>query len=236
MSRTSPKTYAKQFAKTLRKEGAESLDYNYLREIFRNLRKELDVQINAQPKKLPFVPTDEEIKRYYDAVWKARNMQHMVIIKTLLYTGVRISECVRITLDDIDFDRCQIRINQGKRRKDRIVPFPQSFKETLAMQADVIKKRGGTHLFESTWKGPYSDRGIRKILKHYTELAGIKQSVSPHKLRHYLFTWLKKKGIADVMIQPYSGHESRTSLEIYSKLSLGEAQKAYEKVIEQFPI
>ena len=50
------------------------------------------------------------------------------------------------------------------------------------------------------------------------------QNISPHKLRHFLFTWLKKKGIDDALIQPYSGHETRKSLEVYSKLSLSEAQ------------
>ena len=233
MTRTSPKVKAKLFAKQLRNE---SPDYNYLREIFRALRQELEITCDPTPKKLPYVPSDEDVRNYYNAVWQSRNMQHIVIIKTLLYTGVRISECVRILIEDVDFERCQIRINQGKRRKDRIVPFPDAFKEILALHADIIKKRGGTHLFESTWKRPYSDRGIRKILNQYTKAAGLKHSISPHKFRHYLFTWLKKQGIADAMIQPYSGHESRKSLEVYSKLSLGDAQKEYNSVIQDFPV
>jgi hypothetical protein len=40
----------------------------------------------------------------------------------------------------------------------------------------------------------------------------------------------------DALIQPYSGHESRQSLEIYSRLSLGEAQPVYEQAMERFPI
>jgi integrase/recombinase XerD len=67
------------------------------------------------------VPTEEEIKQYYNVVWQSRNMQNVMIIKTLLYTGIRVSELVRILLSDVDFDRCQIRINQGKGKKDRIV-------------------------------------------------------------------------------------------------------------------
>ena len=62
------------------------------------------------------------------------------------------------------------------------------------------------------------------------------ESISPHKLRHFLFTWLKKQGVEDALIQPYSGHESRQSLEIYSKLSIGDAQKEYDTVIKNFPI
>ena len=62
------------------------------------------------------------------------------------------------------------------------------------------------------------------------------KSLSPHKLRHFLFTWMKKQGIDDALIQPYSGHQTRQSLEVYSKLSITEPQKEYEKVIKHFPI
>jgi len=48
--------------------------------------------------------------------------------------------------------------------------------------------------------------------------------------------YLKKQGIDDALIQPYSGHESRQSLEIYSKLSRSEAQKEYDQVMGRFPI
>ena len=56
------------------------------------------------------------------------------------------------------------------------------------------------------------------------------------KLRHFLLTWLKKQGIDDALIQPYSGHETRKSLEVYSKLSLSEAQDVYEENIKDFPV
>ncbi|WP_342271350.1 site-specific integrase [Candidatus Tisiphia endosymbiont of Parasteatoda lunata] len=83
---------------------------------------------------------------------------------------------------------------------------------------------------------PYSERGIRKILMTYTQQANMNHTITPHKLRHFLFTWMKKQGIDDALIQPYSGHESRQSLEIYSKLSITDAQKTYNKVINDFPI
>lgn len=66
--------------------------------------------------------------------------------------------------------------------------------------------------------------------------AGIQQSISPHKLRHFLFTWLKKQGVDDALIQPYSGHETRHSLEVYSKLSLIDAQEVYNEKLDKFQI
>ena len=52
------------------------------------------------------------------------------------------------------------------------------------------------------------------MLARYAAAAGMTRPVSPHQLRHFLFTWLKTQGIEDALIQPYSGHASRQSLEI----------------------
>ncbi len=108
--RTPVKKKAQQLAKYLR---SERPDYNYLKSVFKYLRQELEVEVSSSVKKLPYVPTEEEIRRYYEVVWKTRNVQDMVIIKTLLYTGVRVSELVNLRLDDLDFERCQIRINSA---------------------------------------------------------------------------------------------------------------------------
>jgi len=130
----------------------------------------------------------------------------------------------------------QIRINQGKGNKDRIVPYPESFNDVLSYHIAGMVKNGSVYLFESDHKRAYSDRGIRKMLSKYTKESGITRSISPHKLRHFLFTWLKKEGLDDALIQPFSGHKSRQSLEIYSTLSLADAQENYEALIKNFPI
>jgi len=69
-----------------------------------------------------------------------------------------------------------------------------------------MKSRGALYLFESVRKRRYTDRGVRKILARYAADAGITRSMSLHKWRHFLFTWLKKEGIDDALIQPYSDH------------------------------
>jgi integrase/recombinase XerD len=219
--RTPARRKARQLAKYLR---GERPDYAYLKDVFRHLRDELGVEVTRSPKKLPYVPTEAEIRAFYEAVWKARRAGDVVLIKTLLYTGVRVSELARI------------RITQGKGAKDRYVPFPAAFKETLALHIDGQHRGGAVFLFESNWKKPYSDRGVRKILTRYTQAAGITASISPHKLRHFLFTWLKTQGIDDALIQPYSGHATRQSLEIYSRLALADAQQRHDDVIGDFPV
>ena len=130
------KKMAKELARLLRPERP---DYDYLKRVFQHVREELDIEVTKNPKKLPDVPTEEEMERYYKAVWKSKKFQDMAIIKTFLYTGIRVSELIGIRLEDVNYDRCQIRINAGKGGKNRIVPFPSSLKEVLAMHADKMR-------------------------------------------------------------------------------------------------
>ena len=235
--RTTAQKKAKELSKFLREENP---DYDYLKNVFKFLRKELEIEVVSKNKKLPYVPTEDELKKFYDIIWESDKHQDVIILKTFLYTGIRVSELINVKLSDVDFRNCQIRISEGKGNKDRMVPFPDTFKEILSMHCklntsnDIKYKR--TYLFESSWKKKYTDRGIRKILAKYSKEAGFERNISPHKLRHFLFTWLKRNGIDDALIQPYSGHESRKSLEIYSKLSITDAQNEYNSVIKNFPI
>ena len=103
-NRTPAQRKARQLAKYLR---AERPDYTYLKEIFRHLRDELGVQVATAPTKLPYVPTEAEIRRYYQTVWAARRTGDIVLIKTLLYTGVRVAELVAIRISEVDLDACR---------------------------------------------------------------------------------------------------------------------------------
>jgi len=182
------------------------------------------------------VLTAEELRNYYHTVWTAHRTGDIVLIKTLLYTGVRVAELVRIRLADVDLDACRLRVTNGKGGKDRYVPFPASFKETLALHLAAQHGKGALFLFESSWKKPYSTRGVRAMLARYAAKADLTHNMPPHRLRHFLFTWLKEQGIDDALIQPYSGHATRTSLEVYSHVALAKAQQQYDAVIDQFPV
>ena len=235
ITRTPVHEKAKQIASLL---ASEQPNYDYLREIFRHLRKELAIIVPKKEKKLRYVPTEEEVSQFYATIWEKNNIKDSVIIRTLLYTGVRVSEFVRILITDVDLKKCQIRI-QGLHNQERMVPFPKLFKETLENQMQETLKKGGRYLFESSWKKPYTDRGIRKLLATYSKKSGIPTSISPNTLRTFLFAWLKKQGIENVMIRPYSGHEYSSSLDAYEaseKFSIKEAQEEYQATIQKLLI
>ena len=75
--RTPTKEIVKQIAKILRDERP---DYIYLRDLFKKIRDEFKIEVETQNKRLPYVPTEEELKRYYEVVWQAREMKHMVSV------------------------------------------------------------------------------------------------------------------------------------------------------------
>jgi integrase len=126
---TPPKKKAKELAKLFR---AERPDYPYLKSVFRALREELEIVVPRKEERLPEVPTEGEMLRFYQAVWNCRNFADIVLIKTLFYTGVRVSELVSLRLDEVDVERCQMRITQGKGSKDRQAPFPLRLYDTFS--------------------------------------------------------------------------------------------------------
>lgn len=218
----------------------EEPDYLYIREVFRHLRKELDIEVCLVPKKSPYIPSDAEIEKFYQEVWQSRNIQNIVIIKVLLYTGIRVGELVEVKLSDVDLKKCQIHIRNDKiSHKDRFVPFPQFFKETLAMHISNAIKKGAEYLFESSLEKKYTERGIRKVLMKYTKAAGMNRSISPHILRNYLLAWMKEQGVENELLQLSSGHLRPQALDVFIKPkspTLGDAQDRYDKVIKEFPV
>src|SRR6266511_1438363 len=113
-------------------ESSQRPDYYYLKKVFQHTRELLKITPGKAEKRLPELLTDDELVAFYETVWQSRNTVHMVMIKLLIFSGVRNAELANIRLKDVDLNGCQIRIEQGKGKKDRYVLFPKSFRGELA--------------------------------------------------------------------------------------------------------
>src|SRR5262245_53618067 len=160
----------------------------------------------------------------------------MVMLKVLIFTGARNAELVNVRLKDVDFTNCQLRIEQGKGKKDRYVLFPKCFRGELAQYVEGQKENGATYLFESNRFRSYSTRRLRQIIKHYAVAAGIEKRVNQHPFRHQLITYLTKKGIISPKLQLLSGHAEEKSLAIYRDLALSGVPGEYEDAMRAFPV
>jgi integrase/recombinase XerD len=234
MERTTPKEMADQLVKLLRKQHP---DPNYVKKVFHYVRQALDLKKGAvRSKRLPELMTEDELSRFYKAVWQASNRFHMVMLKLMLFTGIRNEELVNIAIKDVDLDSLKIRISHGKGDKDRYVLFPQYFRGELAQYISIQKNNGAVYLFESNRAHKFTTRWIREIVKKYAQRAGISKRIHPHLFRHQILTYLTSKGIVDAKIQLISGHKNRESLSIYQNISLADIEKEYWNVMKDFPI
>ena len=232
-TRLAPKAMAKKLVRVLQ---TQHPDAHYLKKVFQHTRTLLRIEASRQPKRLPELLTDTELVALYETIWQARHLAHVVMLKLLLFTGIRNAELVRLRLTDVDLTACQLRITQGKGHKDRYVLFPTSFRGELAQYVERQQSAGARHLFESNRCRPYSTRRVRQIVKQYASAAGIAKRVYPHLFRHQLITYLTKQGIISPRLQLLSGHTTEQSLAVYRALALSDVATEYEVAMQRFPV
>ena len=207
----------------------KKLDSNSLRLYVRALSsflKFLDNESLAKQIKAPKV--DKRLPKFitYDELNKlienAENYRDKLIIKFLFYTGVRVSELVKIKKNDIIFEEGFVKV-YGKGGKERIVPIP---KELLNELKDYINKINTENIF------PLSSRQVERIIKNVAKKAGINKKVTPHVLRHSLATTLLSKGVDIRYIQEILGHSSLNITQIYTHVVPNQLKEIYNKVFE----
>jgi integrase/recombinase XerD len=234
MERLPPKEMADIMVKFLKQQRP---DVNYIKKIFQYIRDELDLHGNLTTnKKLPELLTDEELKSFYEAVWKSSDRTHMIMLKLLIFTGIRNAELANIMIKDVDLSGLKIQIKQGKGNKDRYVPIPPAFRGELKQFILMQEEKGTKYLFETNRLTKFTTRWIREIVRRYALKAGIQKRIYPHLFRHQLLTYLTKNKIVDAKIQLISGHSDRQSLSIYQDLSLKDIEEEYQEVMKKFPI
>jgi len=129
------------------------------------------------------------------------------LVVLLLSTGIRRSEAVAITLDDLDLDKRQLLI-RGKGDKERVVPLTEQAVEAIRAYLPHRVKTEDRHLFVSAWRGhPIAGRVVNAILKIVVRKAGLQgQGITPHKLRHTFATHLIRNGVDIRTVQELLGH------------------------------
>ena len=85
------------------------------------------VESAKTPKRLPVVLTRDEVM----AVLSRLEGSHGLIARLLYGTGLRIMECLRLRVKDVDFERCEILVRDGKGAKDRVTMLPESLISAL---------------------------------------------------------------------------------------------------------
>lgn len=208
----------------------QRLSYRAFTKAAHQARKHLGLKPPAEGRRLPRLLTESELRRYFEAVSKGGNVQHEILMRLMLQTGLRVSELAAIRVADVNLDEARIFIPTGKGDKSRYVLFKDDLRLPLRSYTQAL--RGETEfLFESSQKRPYTPERIRQLVKEYAEAAGIETRVHPHLFRHMAITLWTKEGLPDAAIQLISGHAKRENLAIYQNLALPDVKAGYERAM-----
>jgi len=134
----------------------------------------------------------------------------------LLYSsGLRVSEIVNLTKQNLDFNENTGWVRGGKGKKDRMFIF--SAKLGKKLEKFINKNKDWKYVFSKT--KPLTTRNIQKIVQNTAKKAGLEKPVHPHTLRHSFATHLLDKEVDLRKIQELLGHSSIATTQIYTHIS-----------------
>jgi integrase/recombinase XerD len=166
---------------------------------------------------LPKVLSETELKRMFAAV---QNLKHKAILFTAYSAGLRVSEVVKLRIQDIDSERMQLFVERAKGKKDRVVNLSILLLDILRQYMKLQKPKPTYYLFANEKEdGPFSERSAQVIFQRAKNMAGIKKDIGFHSLRHSFATHLLEKGIDVKYIKEILGHFDIRTTERYLHIS-----------------
>ncbi len=171
-----------------------------------------DIPFPRQPKRLPSIPTREEVLRFLSSI---ANIKHRAALTTCYAAGLRVSEVVGLKVVDIDSARTLIHVHQGKRSKDRMVPLSAKLLELYRTYYRAVRPKDW--LFPGRYGKHLSRRVVQTVCARVSRATGVEVTV--HGLRHAFATHLLEAGTDLRTIQVVLGHASIRSTTIYTHVS-----------------
>lgn len=193
------------------------------------------VRTPRQERRLPRYLQEEEVGRLLEAPGPcdAFPSRDRAILETLYSTGLRVSELVSLSLDDLDLAVGVCRAC-GKGSRERLVPIGEvavaALRRYIASERRILAGTTGIRaLFLNRDGTRLSSRSVRRILEHYRRRSGLPDHVSPHTLRHSFATHLLDRGADLRSVQELLGHESLSTTQIYTHVSNEQLRDTYAR-------
>ncbi len=180
-------------------------------------RSEVDLTI-PRPRsghRLPIALDTQEVQALFEVT---TNLKHRALLMTVYSAGLRVSEVVALKPSHIDSSRQQIRVEQGKGRKDRYTLLsPRLLTELKAYWLHYLP---GLWLFPGQSKNkPLTTGAAASIYNKWARKAGIKKRGSIHLLRHSFASHLLDNGMDLTVIQQLLGHRNLCTTATYLHLT-----------------
>ncbi len=125
-----------QVSASTQRQALNALAFLYNKVLFKSLEPEIAPIRSKKERRLPTVLSKEEVS----ALFRQMSGVHALMAKLLYGSGLRLIECVRLRIKDIDFDRKRIHVIKGKGGKDRSTILPTSLEDDLRLQIQKVKE------------------------------------------------------------------------------------------------
>lgn len=162
-------------------------------------------------------------------------LRDRAFLELLYATGARVSEVSALGVGDVDFAGSQVRLF-GKGSKERIVPVYETALDWVARYLEEGRPRLAAHgrratdaLFLSVRGNPMSADALRTRFERHVAEAGLDPALTPHAMRHTFATELLGGGADLRSVQELLGHESLSTTQVYTHLSVDRLRDAAER-------
>jgi site-specific recombinase XerD len=150
------------------------------------------------------------------------------LLELLYGTGLRMSECARLDLRDIDLSTGTLFVRDGKGRKDRVVPLAGQAREAIGLylsrsRPELARWSDQPALFLVRTGKRLSTMSLRVLVREYGRRAHVKASC--HVLRHSYATHLLAGGASIREIQKLLGHRQLTTTALYTRVAIDDLRR-----------
>jgi site-specific recombinase XerD len=177
------------------------------------LERDLDLEgvVRARkPQRLPVVLTEEEVRLVLQRLEGSE-----ALVAGLLYgSGLRLMEALRLRVHDLDFNRQELTVRNGKGGKDRRTMLPKQLAKKLQIHLEKVRTVHKRDLIEG--RHHLDPSLIQKSVRSAVLAAGISKPASCHSLRHSFATHLLERGQDIRTIQELMGHKDLKTTMIYT--------------------
>ena len=179
-----------------------------------------DLVTPKQEKYLPESMSEAEVDKLLnspDVTNKIEN-RDKAMIEMLYATGMRISELVNLKITDVDMKRCVVKVF-GKGSKERLVPFGETALDSLRSYLNEREQSSSKQIFLSNRGKKMTRVAFWQRVKIYLIRENLKNSISPHTLRHAFATHLLNRGADLRSVQLLLGHSDLSTTQIYTHIA-----------------
>ena len=179
-----------------------------------------DLVTPKQEKYLPESMSEAEVDKLLNSPDVANKIENRdkAMIEMLYATGMRISELVNLKITDVDMKRCVVKVF-GKGSKERLVPFGEKALDSLRSYLNEREQSSSKEIFLSNRGKKMTRVAFWQRVKIYLIRENLKNSISPHTLRHAFATHLLNRGADLRSVQLLLGHSDLSTTQIYTHIA-----------------